>query len=72
MHVMSQERGRCPRCGSGEVWHAVTGLPPSAEWIDELPEWAGHTGCLPVVYNRGCEACGLGWNAPPEQGRRPT
>ncbi|HEY0903363.1 MAG TPA: hypothetical protein VGE14_05685 [Marmoricola sp.] len=63
-------RGVCPRCGSGEVFHLLIGMPSSPEAWGSGPDWLHWVGCVHPGHERECGACGHFWS--PSVPDRPT
>lgn len=57
----AQRRGRCPRCGSGEVVHLLAGMPTEPPSPDIVPPWVRMIGCSPKPWDRCCEDCKHTW-----------
>jgi hypothetical protein len=58
-----ETRGKCPRCGSGDVVHVVYGVPGPFE-VASAPPWVMFAGCVVIgePLTRRCDNCGAGWN----------
>jgi rRNA maturation protein Nop10 len=58
-----ENRGTCPRCGSGDVIHVVHGMPAPFE-LEWAPQWVEFAGCVVdgELTTRRCDHCGARWN----------
>lgn len=61
--MLREDRGTCPRCGSGEVAHLVIGMPAGPDVMQDGPEWEVWVGCVHPGHDRECRACGVVWTS---------